>query len=927
MPNFPIGDEVALRSRLLYLLKESEKPIAFVVGSGLTVGTVPGVGEMVTSMRKSLEDPDDMARFDAAVNQTVPSQRYQKAAEFIFLNRGQKLLNRIIRLSVLRACADVSVAEKRQVVDIEETLKNLELEASWRMDKGVSALGRLLTAMPADIRGPVLTTNFDPLIEVAVRNAGGTPHTQVLDDDGKIEAASLPGAITIAHMHGLWRRGDTLHFQHQLDRERPMLDGAIRSALAGHAVVVLGYGGWTDIFTKSLIERTKERDFMGMELLWGSYSTLASGEESIGVLSAIGGSNSVSVYQGIDANIFLPYVTGMHLDRVGRVPLSGVLDRWTHVTSRFLQLRSETPTVEHRLRFFDGVQPDWRAAMDPDVPKLSAVGRFLAKVRDELRQRTSGLVLLTGPMGEGKSIALRQAVATLATGEDRDAYSIYWREPGGLLNPGVIDSLPRDGRKHLLCSDEADLLVEAIVRLADVLSGRDDIFLLLCAQERDWRERGAFARISHTKVVTVSGMSEPDARALIGAWEACGERGLGDLYRFDPAKRLEVVLSAAHDAVVGTDSLIAAMLSLRFGTTVQDRVADLLSRLEQRPVVGALSLAEVFLMIAYVDLHTRDGGGYALSRRILARTMGVDEDAIEYLVVQPLGKEAAVVAHGGYIYTRHRSIAEAAISVARRDRPKTLHAALRAVVTGAVLDAKERNAFAEDHHAVAYLGGKVDDIDEALIIIDTAIAADPKRLAYRNERVHLLRKTDPEAAYAYGLEVYRSISSFDPNSSVAVFLVEWGVAAGKADRPTENVWLALASLVGPHGRITNDSFVESPTTGVARSLHGLAEGLTAIHRAKGDKTLLLGIAAIAKIVLNISNDGTDIRFAKMHAAYAKRNKVELTALGGKDGSDTDLVAYLEKALSKLPVPPEYATMLDETSHTLQPLRDWIKHND
>ena len=96
-----VGDSDALLSRLKYLLRTGHKPIAFVLGSGLTRGSVPGVDRLVTAMRNSLQDDQDFSRFDRAVAASTPAERYQRAAEFIFLNRDQAMLNRIIRLAVL----------------------------------------------------------------------------------------------------------------------------------------------------------------------------------------------------------------------------------------------------------------------------------------------------------------------------------------------------------------------------------------------------------------------------------------------------------------------------------------------------------------------------------------------------------------------------------------------------------------------------------------------------------------------------------------------------------------------------------------------------------------------------------------------------------------------------------------------------------
>ena len=104
------GSTEDLLSRLRYTINRGTKPIAFVAGSGLTRGTVPGVERLVRSMRSALQDENDAARFDREVDASDWGARYQQAADFLVRNRDQDLLNRLIRLAVLGACTSLSLA-------------------------------------------------------------------------------------------------------------------------------------------------------------------------------------------------------------------------------------------------------------------------------------------------------------------------------------------------------------------------------------------------------------------------------------------------------------------------------------------------------------------------------------------------------------------------------------------------------------------------------------------------------------------------------------------------------------------------------------------------------------------------------------------------------------------------------------------------
>ncbi|EYF06769.1 hypothetical protein [Chondromyces apiculatus] len=56
----------------------------------------------------------------------------------------------------------------------------------------------------------------------------------------------------MVHMHGYWYGTDTLHAPLQLGQERPQLRASLARLLTGRTLVVLAYGGWDDIFTRTL---------------------------------------------------------------------------------------------------------------------------------------------------------------------------------------------------------------------------------------------------------------------------------------------------------------------------------------------------------------------------------------------------------------------------------------------------------------------------------------------------------------------------------------------------------------------------------------------------------------------------------------------------------------------------------------------------
>ncbi|MET7476882.1 hypothetical protein ABZT17_21265 [Streptomyces sp. NPDC005648] len=310
------GNSFHLREQLLYKIRSASKghQVAFVVGSGLTRETVPGVSEYVAMMRKSLEsEPWLSARFDEEITGPTWTEKYQQAAAFISHVKDQDHLNQIIRKGVIRACRDVDSMPEDEIDELvkdESLLRLLEKEGTWNLGIGVEAFGLLLTLIPPEKRGPVLTTNFDPLIEVSIRSAGARPAVQWMVEDGSISDFDSDDAIDVIHMHGYWRRGGTLHTQSQLGRDRMELDGSIRERLRNKYVVVCAYGGWRDAFTKSIMGRLRERNCLGMEVSWAWHMQAHELSSLNGIGKELQQIHCVAQFVGVDADLlFLEVLT------------------------------------------------------------------------------------------------------------------------------------------------------------------------------------------------------------------------------------------------------------------------------------------------------------------------------------------------------------------------------------------------------------------------------------------------------------------------------------------------------------------------------------------------------------------------------------------------------------------------------------------
>ncbi|MGQ4388364.1 P-loop NTPase [Streptomyces sp. SAS_270] len=843
------GDEDDLVTRLKTLLIKGDKPVAFITGSGISFGAVDGVGKIVENMRKLVDDAAARDRFDRKVVGATAGERYQQAADFVEFNLGQDELNKVIRQAVLRACTGKSTAARTSLYRRNDPAELIALEDQtdlWKLTPGVEALGRLLRHLPAERRGPVITTNFDPLLEIAVAKAGGRPNFQYFDLDGKLMRPHHKDQVNIAHVHGYWCWGDTLHTATQLQKKRPQLHGSLRESLQGHTVVVVGYSGWDDAFSRSLRERVLEQNTQGSDLIWCSFPKLTADDFSAGLFQELHSLPRTYFYDVIDANKVFPRLLGEYLAALPQPGLKG----WRHLDNAFLDKEARAPHDENDvIGFFDGAEPGWRTALDSRVPRLALVEELTGRVRDCLDGvLDKRIVAAVAPMGEGKSITLRQATVDLL--RSRDDITVYWREPGSAIDPDAVLALPQRPDHHiLLVSDDGALVVDDLQRLslACTARGRTDVHVLLTAQEREWRDQGAAGRLRPTlETLSGTGLTEPDGQTLVTAWEQLG--ALGELEGTPPDERAGRLVELAAASYGQRDSaLVGAMLQLRYGPLLRAHVGTLLQRLKAYTPVGNCSLRECFLMIAILHTACLRARFKAppLSRRVLARAVGLKSpDAVEWEITDPLGKEAAASGHGPALWVRHPSIADAALDISKEQDPGELAAVVRKLVTAAVEIAQETGTFDDDLHAAAYLSLRLSApnekrfTQESVAAAEAAVTASPRRLSFRTAQITVLRRADRiDDALVVAARTCRELASMTDRESEIKFFPAWGAAAGQARQYASNILLCGVTL--PLSEHEQDVVVR---------LLGMGVGLAELHKETSDPVLLDALRGVVGLV-------------------------------------------------------------------------------
>lgn len=318
--------------KLVQRLRGGTHPVVFLVGSALTMPSKAGgpgvsnVTEVVKLIRarilpEGLRGADRLAArerlrsFDEAMKTVGDgSDRYQVAFEQLKALEGADAMNAVIREAVLKARKHPSTVGTRDPA----ALAALEASADgWHLGPGVKAMGQLIARNRPRFSRAVLTTNFDPLVEIAVRAAGGLAVTVEQPGDGALSAPD-PVVTPVVHLHGSWR-ADTLHTPSPLTIKRPTLQHSLAHMLGEVTLVVLAYGGWDDVITATLADVAGTNP--KADIVWCFYESDPAKIEAryaklLGLLAPF--RERVACYAGVDCNLVLPKLRAA-LDREGEL--------------------------------------------------------------------------------------------------------------------------------------------------------------------------------------------------------------------------------------------------------------------------------------------------------------------------------------------------------------------------------------------------------------------------------------------------------------------------------------------------------------------------------------------------------------------------------------------------------------------------------
>lgn len=763
-------------------LKDSDRRLIPVFGSGMSNAVLPDVVQMISlfAQASGLDDAEMRERFRSSESDT---ERYQLAASILKHRRGDVRVASVIREAALRACLEPCEVKS------EENCRALLKAEKWNIPQGYLYFAEYFRQLPESNRGPIITTNFDPLIEMALDsteqhfNSFPLGLSEHINDSMLREVQGIP----ILHIHGYWTSSTTLNTVSQLNRERSYLDSFLRSVMRGATILVLGYSGWNDSFMKVLEARSRELDLMDSEILWCSYSSDPSAILGNSTLERMSGSPHVNFYLGIDGNeVFTPFVAR---DAGAVQSVRGFEQIAANSQSSQIAIPSLLADAPVTVGMVDG----W--------PLLSSAAKLMSSAQSMVDgdQRTHAIVAL-GPMGEGKSMALRQVADRLLSYDIDNSIVILWRLPGApIMNREFFEGiLSRYSGKIILCIDDADLVLNELKESAALWSAENSrIFLLLAAQDRIWVPRSG--SIPATPIF-FHGIESSDAHALAKCWGKLGLRE--DL----SAAELEAqVLRSAH-ALTGTrqGTLFGSMLEVLPGQGLKSRVEDLLERLKNLKVSdlpGATPVYDAFAAICVMqELYDPDASvGRGILRDALARTISIDTGLIDGKILRELGKEVAITISGEHVYSRHPMIARVVVEILRESADFDRIVRLVGRAGGRLRFAKSGPPLSVNYEYLLFK--KLRGV-EAVNAAEGAVEGAGR--AYLEPRVSLLstkRAIDSAVGYAYAKGLMEHVSSFeDVEYCYRGLLVEASYCAHSQGERRYALQLGICSVLDGFGR-------------------------------------------------------------------------------------------------------------------------------
>ncbi|MGF6834198.1 hypothetical protein QF015_002380 [Paenarthrobacter sp. TE4293] len=762
--------------RLSYAIKEeADRRIVFLTGSGISLPQVPSTAAMVEIFFDELGASAKALR--VKLQDQTAEQKYLAVSHELKQRRGDRGLAAAIRKGVLKAIKDSAKSKITSSGGVDDE--------DWELPRAQERLGQLVAAIPRQQVGAILTTNFDSLSEVACRIHSIQTVTVAVAGKAAFQLDALYGTLPIVHLHGFWESSATLSTGQQLATERPQVEQMIARVLEKSLLVVVGYGGWEDSFTRALISMMKDGRLSSLEteVVWLQFGG-AETKSAHPILTAIDGAAGVSIYYGIDAEEFFTSV----LSSIGTV---GRVDREVPMGWSVPVDDTDHLGRDDLLNYVQGTQPTWPTAAL--MPRLHNTKKAAALLNGRVDESRSGLIVLAAPAGEGKSTALRQLA--LDASENYPEAVILHRNPGApRVTPAWIQYLRENNALTLIFVDDADLVLGQIVDsggLNSVASG--GVIIWIAALHSSYLYSGAMrrARLSDIDVLEFEQFGRSDSELLSEVWlvQDVVPTVLRGRSSDDITNAIEKAGSSQHGG-----SLFGSVLQLWSGDGLLDRVSELMAKVAKLTIRGVsfryLLSAVAVTQVAW-DREEEFGGGISLS--VLGQMADIRSTDVLRMVVEPLGREIGISRIGDKVYVRHPSIADAIVQILKKEDelPDVARSIAKA---GAQL--RFSREYEHDEYRAAYMLSRRLTGAAARAAGRGAIDGGPSYLEPRVSMLTTMRENGELAtARRYAQELSTKLGGYsDALKSQRGFFVEWSVVEARAGNFEKAMSLAVRSL-------------------------------------------------------------------------------------------------------------------------------------
>jgi hypothetical protein len=416
-----------------------------------------------------------------------------------------------------------------------------------------------------------------------------------------------------------------------------------------------------------------------------------------------------------------------------------------------------------------------------------------------------------------------------------------------MLSPTFrIHNIHAGSEPLIIASDDAESIGFELFQSIKMASnmGLSGICLLLSCRDTDWITTGCAQRpwrnYAQMLECPLRGLCAEDAEMIINSWTRYEKRGLGRLYGHSHAEAVAALLKEAHnEANTQEGAFLGAMLRTRLGEDIKAHVQSLLISLAENKAPGG-TLRDAFAYIAVPHAENF----LSLSRGPLADALGCDRAELKEKVLGPLGEEAIVASYGQFVLTRHRAIAEAAVSILSRDFHIDTDEIMIRLMTSALRLSKTEfvPTLGEWRYLSSYFfrAGKR---EFGIRLAQAAYESDKDNAYFIVQLARLMREAgQPEAS----LELFQTASAKVQRDRA--FYFEWGISAGVAGKRCNSICLAAASLADNTCRAWPD------TEDAKKALTGMGTTFARLYELYRETAFIEACSATAKMGLSFSKD-------------------------------------------------------------------------